>query len=240
MGPCARCGGVEMNAVIRAGARMCITCTGSSEAKPLEVEDEECRPRPALPRSRPKVREHVVVEGWSPPRDPHDERGEPRPRVKAEKWSSAGQLGGVKGGSDPSIWGVAAMPVRDTSKERDGLSKRESRRAQREPTPAEMASELCTAGVSDGPTRPSRIRESSTGTTRARPSHPWESGGDPQGKERVEMGEPRGPSIAWPTGAAAVAALMGSQRGGWEAIKILRTSGREPDCPNNRRDSPAE
>lgn len=98
IGPCARCGGVAMNAVIRAGARMCITCTGSSETKPLEVEDEECRPRPALPRSRPKVREHVVVEGWSPLRDPRDERGEPRPRVKTDEGSSAGQLGGVKGG----------------------------------------------------------------------------------------------------------------------------------------------
>ena len=77
-----------------------------------------------------------------------------------------------------------------------------------------MTSELCTAGVSDGPTRSSRIRESSTGTTRARPSHPWESGGDPQGKDRVEMGEPRGPNIGWTTGTAAVAVLIGSQRGG--------------------------
>ena len=129
------------------------------------------------------------------------------------------------------------MPARDTSRERDGLSKRESRRAQRERTPAEMASELYTAGVSDGPTRSSRIRESSTGTTRARPSLPWESGGDPQGNERVEMGEPRGPSTAWPTGAAAVAVLIGSQRGGlggdqaledvWERAKLSQQQTRQ-------------
>jgi hypothetical protein len=39
LGPCARCGGIELNTVVRAGARMCLVCSYSVEIIDMEEEN---------------------------------------------------------------------------------------------------------------------------------------------------------------------------------------------------------
>jgi hypothetical protein len=40
LGPCARCGGIELNTVVRAGARMCLVCSYSAEVIDMEEENQ--------------------------------------------------------------------------------------------------------------------------------------------------------------------------------------------------------
>jgi hypothetical protein len=65
LGPRARCGGVELNTVVRAGARMYLTCTCSTEVIDIDEEDQS-PPRPRLPRREPSTRELLTNEGSSP------------------------------------------------------------------------------------------------------------------------------------------------------------------------------
>jgi hypothetical protein len=65
LGPCSRCGGVELNAVVRDGARMCLFCTYSTEVIDMDEEDQS-PPHPRLPRREPSTRGLLSSEGASP------------------------------------------------------------------------------------------------------------------------------------------------------------------------------
>ncbi len=54
LGPCARCGGVELNAVVRAGARMCRTCAYPAEASNMEQGNQNS-PHRRSPRREPTI-----------------------------------------------------------------------------------------------------------------------------------------------------------------------------------------
>ena len=62
LGPCTRCGRVELKTVVRAGARMCLACTCSTEAIDMDEEDQS-PPRPRLLRREPSTRELLTSEG---------------------------------------------------------------------------------------------------------------------------------------------------------------------------------
>jgi hypothetical protein len=65
LGPCARCEGVELNTVVRAGARMCLFCTHSTAGNDT-IEVDHSPPRPRLPRRAPSTRELLASEGAIP------------------------------------------------------------------------------------------------------------------------------------------------------------------------------
>jgi hypothetical protein len=56
LGPCARCGGIELNTVVRSGARMCMVCSYSAEVIDMEEEDQ-CPPRLRLTRRKTSTRD---------------------------------------------------------------------------------------------------------------------------------------------------------------------------------------
>jgi hypothetical protein len=62
LGPCARCGGVDLYRVTRAGARMCLACTRSSEV--IAVDTDDLHPSQArLPRREPNIRDRIQNAG---------------------------------------------------------------------------------------------------------------------------------------------------------------------------------
>ena len=69
LGPCARCGGIELNTVVRAGSRMCLVCSYSAEVVDME-EENQCPPRRRLPRREPSTRDLLTSEETSHDQDP--------------------------------------------------------------------------------------------------------------------------------------------------------------------------
>jgi hypothetical protein len=71
LGPCVRCGGIELNTVVRAGTRMYMVCSYSAELIDMEEEDQGPS-RPQQPRRKTSTRDLLTSVETSPDQDPGD------------------------------------------------------------------------------------------------------------------------------------------------------------------------
>ena len=71
LGPCTRCGEIELNTVVRAGARMCTVYSYSAELIDMEEEDQVPL-RPRRPRRKANTRDLLTSVETSPDQSPGD------------------------------------------------------------------------------------------------------------------------------------------------------------------------
>ncbi len=102
LGPCARCGGIELDTVVRAGVRMCMVCSYSAEVIDMEEEDQGPA-RPQRTRRKTSTRDLLTSAETSLDQNPGDCVGfQPREGGVLETVSRETVTGSTRRDSQPS------------------------------------------------------------------------------------------------------------------------------------------